>query len=244
MEAERPTEIALANALQVPDFKRRICPEKRRQQGSILTQTKPSVAVFDFGGVLIDWNPRHLYRQLIADPAEMERFLAEVTTREWHQAQDHGGDFRQATQALQALHPDKHDLIGAFYGRFDEMCAIAFPDMAALVERLHAAGTPLYLLSNAPDLVDAWLRGPAAQRHPFLGHFRDFVVSGEVKCSKPGRAIYDLACRVGGFRPHEAVFIDDVVANVEGARSAGWNAIHHRSAAETVAELRALGFAV
>ena len=64
--------------------------------------------VFDFGGVLIDWNPRHLYRRLIADAAEMERFLAEVTTREWHQVQDHGGDFRHATRALQALNAKLH----------------------------------------------------------------------------------------------------------------------------------------
>src|SRR3982750_1145375 len=132
-----PTEIALANALPGTDFKRRICPEKRPEQGPILPSPKPSVAVFDFGGVLIDWNPRHLYRRLISDPADMERFLAEVTTREWHQAQDHGGDFRQATQALQAVHPDKHELIAAFYGRFDEMCAIAFPAMAAGVGKRH-----------------------------------------------------------------------------------------------------------
>ena len=80
-----------------------------------------------------------------------------------------GGDPAEATRRLQALHPDKHELIGAFYGRFDEMCAHPFPEMAALVEKLHAAGTPLYLLSNAPDLLDPWLRGPARQRHPFLG---------------------------------------------------------------------------
>jgi 2-haloacid dehalogenase len=203
---------------------------------------KPSVAVFDFGGVLIDWDPRHLYRQLIADPAEMERFLAEVTTREWHQAQDRGGDHRQATRTLQALHPDKHELIGAFYGRFDDMCAHALPGAADLVERLHAAGTPLYLLSNAPDLVDAWLRGAAEQRHRFLSLFRDYVVSGAVKCCKPDRAIYDLTCRVGGFRPEDAVFIDDVLGNVEGARAAGWHGIHHRSAAQTATELRVLGF--
>lgn len=202
------------------------------------------MAVFDFGGVLVDWNPRHLYRQLISDPTEMERFLAEVTTSKWHQAQDHGGDFREATRALQALHPDKHELIAAFYGRFDEMCAVAFPEMAALVEKLHASGTPLYLLSNAPDLLDAWLRSTAARRHPFLRLFRDYVVSGEVKCSKPDRAIYDLTCKVGGFRPEDAVFIDDVLANADGARAAGWSAVHHRSAGETAAELRALGFAV
>ena len=135
-------------------------------------------------------------------------------------------------------------LIAAFYGRFDEMCAHALPDMAALVEKLHATGTPLYLLSNAPDLLASWLRAGAAERHPFLGLFRDFVVSGEVKCSKPEREIYDLTCKLGGFRPEDAVFIDDVLDNVQGARAAGWTAIHHRSADRTAAELRMLGFAV
>ncbi len=206
--------------------------------------SRPSVAVFDFGGVLVDWNPRHLYRKLIADPEEMERFLAEVTTREWHAAQDHGGDARAATTSLQARHPGKEALIAAFYDRFAEMCDHAIPDMGNLVERLHAAATPLYVLSNAPILIDDWLRGPAPQRHAFIGRFRDFVVSGRVGCAKPERAIYDLACRVGGFQPEDAVFIDDVLANVEGARAAGWQGIHHRSAAETTAALQALGFGV
>ena len=203
--------------------------------------SRPSIVVFDFGGVLVDWNPRHLYRKLIADPAEMERFLAEVTTREWHAVQDHGGDCAEATRRLQALHPGKEALIAAFYQRFAEMNDVVFPEMVALVERLHARGTPLYLLSNAPDILDTWLRGPARHSHPFLGLFRDYVVSGLVKCSKPDAAIYQLACRTGGFAPHEAVFIDDVLANAEGARAAGMAAIHHHSAAETAAELRRLG---
>jgi 2-haloacid dehalogenase len=199
------------------------------------------VAVFDLGGVLVDWNPRHLYRQLIPDPAEMERFLAEVTTREWHQVQDHGGDPAEATRRLQGLHPDKRDLIGAFYSRFDEMNAVAFPEMAALVERLHGAGTRLYLLSNAPNLLDPWLRGPARQRHPFLGLFSDYVVSGLVGHSKPDAAIYQLACRTGGFAPGDAVFIDDVLANVDGARAIGMHGVHHQSPAGTIRALQALG---
>lgn len=202
---------------------------------------KPSIAVFDFGGVLVDWNPRHLYRKLIPDEAEMERFLAEVTTTAWHQVQDHGGDTVEATRRLKALHPGKEELIEAFYGRFDEMNAHTFPDMIALVERLHAAGTPLFLLSNAPDILDDWLRGPARRRHPALGLFRDYVVSGLVKCSKPDAAIFELLCRTGGFTPQDAVFIDDVPANVAGAQAVGMQAIHHRSAAQTIAGLRALG---
>jgi 2-haloacid dehalogenase len=197
--------------------------------------------VFDMGGVLLDWNPRHLYRKLIDDPQEMERFLARVTTTEWHMVQDEGGDPAEATQRLKAEHPGKEDLIEAFYGRFDEMLEHHFPPMAALVERLHAAGTPLYLLSNAPGFLDAWLRGPARRQHPFLGHFRNYVVSGLVRCCKPDAAIYDLVCRTGGFQPGEAVLIDDNLPNVEGARAFGMNAIHHRSADETAAALRALG---
>jgi HAD superfamily hydrolase (TIGR01509 family) len=206
--------------------------------------SSPSVAVFDFGGVLIDWNPRHLYRKLFADPAEMERFLAEVATREWHSTQDHGSDPAEATHRLQAMYPGKDELIAAFYGRFNEMCEHAFPEMASLVERLHAGGTPLYLLSNAPNLLDPWLRGPARQHHPFLGLFQDYVVSGLVGHSKPDPAIYELTCRTGGFQPADAVFIDDVLANVEGARAVGMRAIHHRSATETAAELRTMGLAV
>ncbi len=201
----------------------------------------PSVAVFDLGGVLLDWNPRHLYRKLIADPDEMERFLATVTTSQWHGEQDHGGNPAEATRRLQAEHPGQEALIAAFYDRFDEMCDHDFPVMAALVESLHAAGTPLYLLSNAPAFMDGWLRGPAQRRHPFLGRFRDHVVSGLVGCSKPEATIFDLICRRNGFRPGDAVFVDDSLANVTGARAAGMSAIHHRSAAETIAALRALG---
>jgi len=214
-----------------------LAPKTAPESGS----SRASVVVFDMGGVLLDWNPRHLYSKLIADPEEMERFLATVTTTQWHGVQDEGGDPAESTRRLQAQHPGKEALIDAFYGRFDEMLDHPFPPMAALVERLHGAGTPLYLLSNAPAFLDAWLRGPAHERHPFLGRFRNYVVSGLVGCSKPDAAIYDLVCRTGGFQPGAAVLIDDNLPNVEGARTFGMKAVHHRSADETIAALRGLG---
>lgn len=201
----------------------------------------PSVVVFDLGGVLLDWNPRHLYARLIPDPVEMERFLATVTTSAWHGEQDRGGDPVEATRRLCAAHPGQAVLIEAFYARFEEMLAYDFPEMSALVERLHGAGVPLYLLSNAPAFLDDWARGTGRLRHPFLGRFRDYVVSGRVGLMKPDAAIFEMVCRTGGFLPRDAVFIDDVVANVEGARLAGLAGIHHRSPAETVATLRAMG---
>jgi 2-haloacid dehalogenase len=199
------------------------------------------VVVFDMGGVLLDWNPRHLYAKLIPDPAEMERFLATVTTTPWHEQQDRGGDPVEATARLSQAFPQHAALIEAFYRRFDEMLDHDFPEMTALVERLAAAGTPLYLLSNAPAFLYDWARGPGRIRHPFLGLFRDYVVSGRVGLMKPDRAIYGLTCRTGGFRPAEAVFIDDNLPNVDGARAFGLHAIHHRRPEDTVAALRALG---
>ena len=202
----------------------------------------PSRVIFDLGGVLIDWNPRHLYRKLISDAAEMERFLGEVATSAWHGTQDHGGDPAEATRRLQARHPDKAELIGAFYARFDEMLEHEIPAMARLVERLHEAKVPLYLLSNAPAFLETWVRGSGRSRHRFMGLFRDYVVSGAVGCTKPQAAIYQLTCQRGGFAASDAVFIDDSAPNVEGARAAGLHGIHHRSADETAAALRALGF--
>jgi 2-haloacid dehalogenase len=193
------------------------------------------------GGVLLDWNPRHLYRKLIGDSDEMERFLATVTTTPWHNLQDAGGDPAEATRRLKTEHPGKESLIDAFYDRFDEMLEHPFPEMAALIERLYEAGTPLYLLSNAPGFLDNWMRGPGRARHPFLGRFRDYVVSGRVGHLKPDAAIYELTCRIGGFRPGEAVFIDDNLPNIEGARAFGMYAVHHRTPAETIAALRGLG---
>ncbi len=196
------------------------------------------------GGVLIDYNPRHLYRKLIPQAAEMEDFLANVATREWHTRQDYDGDPAIATRELQARHPGKEALIAAYYERFDEMLDHAFEPMADLVERLSAAGVPLYLLSNAPGFLNAWLRGPARIKHPFVGCFRDYVVSGHVGCWKPDAAIFELTCRIGAFRPQDAVFIDDVAANVEGAKAFGMHAILHRSADETARALRAMGLPI
>ena len=204
---------------------------------------RPSIVVFDMGGVLIDWNPRHLYRKLIDDPQEMERFLETVATNEWHMQQDRGGDPVDATRRLKQQHPQHGALIEAFYDRFDEMLDHTFPHMVALVERLHAGGTPLYLLSNAPAFLDAWARGRGQRQHPFLGCFRDVVVSGLVGCCKPDAAIYQLVCRAGDFRPSQAVLVDDNLSNVEGARAFGLHAIHHQSAERTTGALRSLGLA-
>ena len=156
-----------------------------------------------------------------------------------------GNDPVRATAALQTKFPSHAELIGAWYGRFDEMLAPPYPEMVALVGRLQAAGIGLHLLSNAPGFMTEWLAtGRLRAAHPFLAAFGAIVVSDTVGCSKPDRAIYDLTAAQGGFAPEEAVFLDDALGNVEGARAAGWRAIHHREPAATIAALREMGLTV
>src|SRR6266404_2953452 len=110
---------------------------------------KRDVVIFDLGGVLIDWNPRHLYRKLFdGDEPAMEHFLATVCTQEWNRSQDAGRLVGDAAHLLRQQHADKAELIDAFYGRFDEMMAGPISGTVDILAELHARGTPLYLLSN------------------------------------------------------------------------------------------------
>jgi len=205
----------------------------------------PRAVVFDLGGVLFDWNPLHLYRKLIADEQQRRRFLSEICPIDWHRLQDAGDDSELATRRLQARFPEHRALIGAWYGRFDEMLAPPFPEMVALVERLKANGVGLHLLSNAPGFMQEWLTtGRLRRAHEFLGAFGNVVVSGAEQLAKPDHRIYALTAKRGGFQPQDAVFIDDSATNVEGARAAGWQAIHHSSPAATIAALRKIGLPV
>lgn len=206
---------------------------------------KPKVVVFDFGGVLIDWNPDYLYRKLIADPGERRRFLSEVCSMDWVVRQDGGQSIAQGTQELIARFPHEAERIRAFYERWEEMIGGVIDDGAALVDQLDAAGVPLFGLTNwsSETFPYAW------EHFDILRRFRDIVVSGRVKLVKPDPRIYaETFARIGrhlpGIAPHEIVFIDDNPKNAAAAAAAGWHGVHHTSAADTEAQLRALGFAI
>jgi 2-haloacid dehalogenase len=199
-----------------------------------------TTVVFDLGGVLIDWNPRHLYRKLIADEAEMEHFLAHVCTGEWNLSHDCGRPFAEGIAERSALFPAQAELIRAFHERHPEMLAGPIDGTVALLERLHDANVPVFALTNWSAETFAIER----PMFPFLEKFRDIVVSGVEKMVKPDPAIYRLACARGGFAPHEAVFIDDSEKNVAGAQRFGMKGVHFRSPQQLAGELAALGFPV
>ena len=196
--------------------------------------------VFDLGGVLVDWDPRHLYRQLIDDEAEMEWFLAEVCTQEWHRQHDIGRPFSESIPELAARHPRHRELIEAWGERFDEMFEGDLPETVAVLEDVVALGEPVYGLTNWS--ADRW---PAAvERFEFIGWFEGVVVSGHVGVAKPDRANDDLLVERYGLDRERTVFVDDWDRNVEGARAAGLQALEFTSADRLRADLRDLGLPI
>ncbi|WP_233803589.1 HAD family hydrolase [Paraburkholderia sp. HP33-1] len=201
--------------------------------------------VFDFGGVLIDWSPEYLYRELIPDEAERRWFLTHVCSMDWVIRQDGGQPIVEATDELIARFPDHEPLIRAFYDRWHEMVAGVLDDGVALMEKLEAADVPLFGLTNwsAETFPYAW------EHYPVLRRFRDIVVSGRVKLVKPDPAIFAemrrrVELQMPGVEPAELVFIDDNAKNAEAATALGWHGVHHTSAAQTAAKLRELGLPV
>ena len=135
------------------------------------------VVVFNLGGVLIDWDPRHLYRKLFDDEAEMERFLSTVCTPAWNREQDAGRLCADAARVFKADHPEQAHLIDAYYVRSGEMMPGPIAGSVDILGELHARGTPLYALTN----FSAETYSLACRQFAFLGWFRGVLVSGEEK---------------------------------------------------------------
>ena len=198
-----------------------------------------SVVVFDVGGVLLQWDPRHLYRKLFAgDDAAMEHFLGNVCTEEWNERQDAGRTFADAAAELLPAHADKAHLIHAFGRRFDEMIPGAIEETVDILRELKRAGVPLYAVTN-------WSAEtfPSAQnRFDFLAEFDGIIVSGEEGVIKPDPRIFRILLDRYDIPAHAAVFIDDNPANAEAATNLGIHGIHFRSPQQLRRELVELGF--
>ena len=200
--------------------------------------TQPfSAVIFDLGGVLIDWNPRYLYRKLFNDRTAMEDFLSTVCTPEWNSTLDAGSPIADAVARLSAAHPDRAPLIEAYSERWGEMLDGPHPATVAVLDELRAREVRLYALTN----WSAETFPIAIQRFEFLGWFEDILVSGSEGVVKPDTAIYDLAIERFEIEPHRTVFIDDAPANVAAAARAGFHAHHYRDAARLRAYLRRCG---
>jgi len=186
-----------------------------------MTDLAPSVVVFDLGGVLIDWNPRYLYRKLFAgDEAAVEDFLTNVCTSDWNVRQNAGRSFAEAIAILAAAHPDKRTLIEAWLERFDEMMSGPIEGAVEILAGLRARGTPLYAITNWSAETYPF----AERRFEFLHWFIGIAVSGRFKLAKPDPRTDRHLLDTHALTPERTLFIDDAPANVAGAEAAGMQA--------------------
>ncbi|WP_349366604.1 MAG: HAD family phosphatase [Nitratireductor rhodophyticola] len=196
--------------------------------------------VFDIGRVLIHYDPEIPYRRLIPDDAQRRWFLENVCTGDWNIEQDRGRRWEDAEALLIAEHPQEEENIRGFRRHWHEMVPHAYDDSVAMLETLIDAGHDVTMLTNfAADTF-----AEARERYTFLNRPRGVTVSGEVRLLKPDRAIYDIHVESFGLEPAATLFIDDSEKNVEGARDAGWQAVHFSGAEKLRSDLAGYGFAV
>jgi 2-haloacid dehalogenase len=196
-----------------------------------------SAVVFDVGKVMVQWDLRCLFGKLIADPRELDWFLANVVTEEWHFQHDAGRPLAEMVPERIAQFPAYASQIEAYATRFNETLPGPVPGTLELIDALHGAGVPLYAITNFG--AEFWeLFRP---EWPVFERFGAIVVSGVEKIAKPDPAIYALAAERFAHAPGKMLFIDDNIANITSARNCGWQAHHFRDAAGLAEELRRRG---
>jgi 2-haloacid dehalogenase len=194
--------------------------------------------VFDLGGVLIDWNPEYLYRQVIPDENERRWFLAEVCSPHWNEEQDGGRTLQEGTEILVKKFPEHEKTIRIFYDRWTEMLGGPIHETVEIFRHLKQhSGLRLYALTN----WSAETFPTALEMYEFLHWFDGRLVSGEEKMRKPHRDIYERLIEKFGIDPHRAIYVDDNIRNVIPARELGFYGIHFQSSAQFKAELEKLG---
>ena len=194
--------------------------------------------LFDLGAVLIDWNPRYLYRPLFkGDDAAMERFLEEIVPGWWNREIDAGKPFADAVAERIRQFPEHTRMIALWKDRWEAMLRDAIHDSVAVLAELRGRGYRLYALTN----WSAETFPLARARFDFLKWFEDIVVSGEVRLAKPDPRIFELTIARCRLRPAQTLFIDDSLHNVEAGRDAGLHALHFQSPARLRADLAELG---
>jgi len=185
--------------------------------------------VFDLGGVLIDWNPKYVYREVFDTEAEVDLFLDYITTMDWNVEQDAGRTLKKATQLLTRKHPEWAEEIKLYYDRWPDMLGGPIDGTVEILKRIiDSKKYQVLALTN----WSAETFPIAQQRYDFLGWFDGIVVSGEEKCRKPFPKIYEILFERYNLIPGEALFIDDNAENVKASKELGMPAIKFRSPAQ------------
>lgn len=200
--------------------------------------TSPIKAIiFDFGNVLIEWNPRYIYKHYFPDdPEGMERFLREVNFADWNLQQDKGRPFVEGTALLSQQFPHYSHLIQAYHDRWIDSIGEPVTGTVNILQQLKQVGYPLYGLSNFSAETFPYIR----EKHNFFDLLDDMVISGEVGHVKPEPEIYQIMLDKIGRPARECLFIDDALANIHQAQKMGFAVVHFRAPEQLEATLRDL----
>jgi 2-haloacid dehalogenase len=191
--------------------------------------------IFDFGGVLLEWDPRNLYKQYFpGQPLDMEQFLTEIDFYEWNAQQDKGRTFAEGIAELSIKFPQHAHLIQAYYDHWEDSITGAITGTVEILRTLKQRGYPLYGLSNWS--VETYPR--ARRKYSFFELFDDIILSGEVKLNKPDPAIFHLLLNKIGYPAPECLLIDDSQANINSAIGLGFSTVHFSSPTELQTELQ------
>lgn len=179
--------------------------------------------IFDFGNVLLEWEPRNIYRRYFRnDEAGMERFLQEVDFMAWNAMQDRGRTFRDGVAEHSAQFPHYAHLLQAYHEHWPDSIGDANWGTVAILKQLKLAGYQLYGLSNWSAETFPYAR----EKYDFFNLFDDIVISGDVGYVKPEAEIYHLLLQRIGRPASACLFIDDSLANINQAQRMGFVTIH------------------
>jgi 2-haloacid dehalogenase len=195
---------------------------------------KIDTVIFDLGAVLIDWNPKHLYRKIYNTEEEIDWFLQNICTSEWNDQQDAGRSFEAATRERVEKFPEHKEAIEAWYGRWPETINGSIEGTVAILKEIRDSKKyRLYALTNWSAESFPW----ALQNFEFLHWFEGIVVSGVEKTRKPFPEFYQILFDRYGVDPGKAIFIDDNPANIKGGDAVGLTTIHFQSPEQLREEL-------
>lgn len=204
---------------------------------------KPAIdcIVFDLGGVLIDWNPRYLYRKLFKNETEMEYFLTHICHGQWNEMQDAGRTFDEAVNERVSRFPEHSEFIRAYRDRWPEMIAGAIDGTVEILKALSTQGAyRLYALTNWSAETFPYAR----RTFPFLNLFEGIVVSGEEKMIKPDHRFFNVLIERHDIRPQRSVFIDDSAKNIAAARELGFQTVQFTTSNALLETLRTFGIQI
>jgi len=199
--------------------------------------TQIKAIIFDFGNVLLEWNPRNVYQRYFPDdPEGMERFFKEVNFADWNLQQDKGRPFAEGVAILSQQFPHHSHLIQAYHDHKIESDSGSKADKVRILKQLKKARYSLYRLSNWSAETFPYAR----KKYDFFDLLDDIVISGEVGHIKPDPEIFQIMLEKVGRPAQECLFIDDSLTNIKQAQKMGFATIHFQSPEQLETKLREL----